>query len=144
MTSFSCLVVVRAYRGVKTLHLLDKARYDASVQQFAEGQQLVMTVEEEGQQRTSLQNRFFHGPVCKAFRALGWADQDTKTELCLRFLPKEHTRPDGAVVIVPGHTSRLTVAEFNVFLEQCIQFAAEHDVHIQDADVWRKTHGAAA
>lgn len=116
---------------------MEKALYN-----WPNGIDLELVIQEPKRQRTSAQNRFLHGPVCKAFRELGWSDQDTKTELCLRFLPVEHARPDGSVVIVPGHTSTLSVSEFNRFLEEVIQFAAEHDVYIEDSDKWRALHPA--
>lgn len=125
------------------LKLFDRAEFERLSTRFMDGQELVLTIEEEGRKRTSRQNRFLHGPICKAFRELGWTEEDTKTELCLRFLPVEHARPDGSVVIVPGHTSTLTVTEFNDFLDKCIQFASENDVYIEDSDQWRKKHTAA-
>lgn len=138
MTSFSmeCTKVNGKLR-------LDRAEFERLATRFLDGQCLVLTLEEEGRKRTSRQNKFLHGPICKAFRELGWSDEDTKTELCLRFLPVEHQRPDGTVVIVPGHTSTLTVEEFNRFLDQVIQFAAEHDVYIEDSEQWRAKQGAA-
>jgi hypothetical protein len=125
------------------LKLLSKEQYDRGVAQFADGQELVLIVEEVGRKRTDRQNRFFHGPVCAAFAELGWDEAYTKAELCLMFLPVEHTRPDGSMVIMPGHTSTLTVEEFNRFLEQVIQYAAENEVYIADADEWRAKRGAA-
>lgn len=137
--SFSTLVTVRGGK----LKLLDKVQFDYGITRFMDGQELVLTIEEETKKRTTRQNKFLHGPVLKAFRELGWTEEDTKTELCLLFLPVEHVRPDGAVVIVPGHTSTLTVAQFNEFLEKVIQYAAEHDVYIADADEWRAKQGVA-
>jgi len=125
------------------LKLFNREAFEKALYQFANGVELELVIQEQGRKRTSAQNRFLHGPVCKAFRELGWSDQDTKIELCLRFLPVEHARPDGTVVIVPGHTSTLTVEEFNRFLDQVIQFASEHDVYIEDSDQWRAKSGAA-
>lgn len=136
MTGFSTLATINHGK----LHLLAKAEWDRGVSQFMDGQELVLTVEEAGRKRTAAQNRFLHGPVVAGFVELGWSEEDTKIELCLRFLPVEHTRPDGSIVIVPGHTSGLNVEEFNRFLDKCIQFAAENDVYIKDADEWRRTH----
>lgn len=137
--SFSTLVTVRGGK----LKLLDKGEFDYGLSKFIDGQELVLHVEEVGRKRTHAQNRFFHGPILKAFAELGWTAEDTKIELCLRFLPVEHVRPDGSVVILPGHTSTLNVEDFNRFIDSCIQFAAEHDVYIQDADEWRAKHQAA-
>lgn len=137
--TFSCAcTVVGGKLKLFNRELLDRALYE-----FPDGVELELIIQEQSRKRTHAQNRFFHGPVCKGFRELGWSDQDTKTELCLQFLPVEHARPDGSVVIVPGHTSTLTVKEFNRFLEQVIQYAAEHDVYIEDADQWHAKQGAA-
>jgi hypothetical protein len=125
------------------LKLFNREAFEKACYDFPDGFNGELIIQEQGRKRTSAQNRFLHGPVCKAFRELGWSDQDTKTELCLRFLPIEHSRPDGSVVIVPGHTSTLTVEEFNRFLDQVIQFAAEHDVYIEDSEQWRAKKGAA-
>lgn len=137
--SFACACTVVDGK----LKLFNREAFEKALYQFPNGLDLELVIQEQGRKRTNAQNRFFHGPVCKGFRELGWSDEDTKIELCLRFLPIEHVRPDGEVVIVPGHTSTLTVEEFNRFLEQVIQFAAEHDVYIEDADQWREKSGVA-
>jgi hypothetical protein len=124
------------------IKIFNREALEKELYRWPDGLDLEFILQEPKRQRTNAQNRFLHGPVCSAFRELGWSDQDTKIELCLRFLPVEHTRPDGAVVIVPGHTSTLTVEEFNRFLDQVIQFAAEHDVYIEDSDKWRALHPA--
>lgn len=136
---FACACTVKQGR----LKIFNREAFEKAIYDFPDGLELELIIQEQKRQRTSAQNRFFHGPVCKAFRELGWADVDTKTELCLRFLPVEHTRPDGSVIIVPGHTSTLKVDEFNRFLDSVIQFAAEHDVYIEDSDKWRLKDGAA-
>lgn len=127
---------------------LDQEQFKQSMARFVEGQCLVLTLEEEGRKRTAAQNRFFHGPIlteiAKRFHEDGWTREDVKTELCLRYIPQEHTREDGSVVIVPGHTSALDVEPFNDFIDACIQFAAEHDIYIEDAQDWKRRHGVAA
>ncbi len=134
---YSCAVTFKDGK----LKLFNREAFEKACYNFPDGFDGELIIQEQGRQRTSAQNRFLHGPVLKAFRELGWADVDTKTELCLRFLPVEHTRPDGSVVVVPGHTSTLKVPEFNLFLDQVIQWAAEHDVQIKDSDEWRIKHG---
>lgn len=137
--SYACACTVKDGK----LKLFNKDAFEKALYQFPNGLDLELVIQEQGRKRTNAQNRFLHGPVLKAFRELGWADEDTKTELCLRFLPVEHTRPDGTVVIVPGHTSTLKVDAFNRFLDQVIQFASEHDVYIEDSEQWRAKKGAA-
>jgi hypothetical protein len=127
------------------LRLLDEAGYRDFVRTLGEGEEVVVRFEEVGRKRTSPQNRFFHGPICKAFLAadLGYrTTQEVKDMLALLFLPQEIKLPDGSWVRVPGHTSALSVREFNAFIEQCIQLAAENDIYIKDADEWRREHAA--
>ena len=139
--SMGCTIVNNKLR-------IDRDEFAMLCERFVDGQCLVLTLEEEGRKRTAAQNRFFHGPIlttiAKAFRELGWTREDVKTELCLQFIPDEHTREDGSVVLVPGHTSALDVEPFNDFIDACIQFAAEHDIYIEDAQDWKKRHGVAA
>ena len=139
MDFFACACTFREGK----LKLYDREAFERACYQFPDGFDGEIIIQEVGRQRTSAQNRFYHGPVLKAFRELGWADVDTKIELALMFLPVEHQRPDGTVVIVPGHTSTLKVDEFNRFLEQVIQYAAENDVYIEDSEQWRRKVGAA-
>lgn len=108
------------------------------------GADLELIIQERGRQRTSQQNRFFWGPVCNGFKELGYRPQETHDLLCLMFLPQQVKQLDGTLATFPGHTSTLTVKQFNEFLEQVIQLAAEKDIYIADADEWRKNHGAAA
>lgn len=122
------------------LKVFNREAMEKELYRWPDGMDLELVLQEPKRQRTNAQNRFLHGPVCRAFRELGWSDNDTKIELCLRFLPVEHVRPDGSVVIVPGHTSTLTVEEFNRFLDQVIQFASEHDIYIEDSETWRLQH----
>lgn len=140
--STSCTVV-----GGK-LKLFDKDEFARIAGEFADGESLVLTIEQEGRKRTAQQNRFFHGPILNSlmpcFTDYGWTREELKTELCLRFIPVEHTREDGSVVVIPGHTSALDVEPFNQFIESCNQFAAEHGVYIKDSDEWRRAHGKAA
>jgi hypothetical protein len=137
--SFACACTVVDGK----LKLFNREAFEKALYQFPNGFDGELVIQAQGRKRTNAQNRFLHGPVCKAFRELGWSDQDTKTELALMFIPVEHARPDGSVVIVPGHTSTLTVEEFNRFLEQVVQYAAEHDVYIEDSEQWRAKQGAA-
>jgi hypothetical protein len=113
---------------------------------FGAGQEIDVTFAEPTRSRTSKQNRFLHGPVLSAFKSLGYTKQEAKDMLALRFIPREVKQLDGSIVVVPGHTSDLTVEEFVEFIESCIQLAAENDLYIQDAEEWRtaqrKRHAA--
>lgn len=126
------------------LKIFDRAGMDAVLAEYGDGEDLQLHIEEVGRKRTQAQNRFFHGPILKAFESLGWRKQEAKDMLCLRFIPQECRQMDGSIVLVPGHTSDLNVQPFNDFIEECIQLAAENEIVIQDADEWRRKHRSAA
>jgi hypothetical protein len=119
------------------LKIFDRDGFDALIADYGDGEDLQLHVEDVGRKRTQAQNRFFHGPILKAFMDTGLYQQEAKDMLCLMFIPRECRLLDGSVVRVPGHTSELKVGEFNDLIEQCIQLAAEHDLYIEDADEWR-------
>lgn len=119
------------------LKLFDLASFTRGLSAFGDGEELDLVIKPIGRKRTEKQNRFFHGPILKAFESLGWRKEEAKDMLCLRYLPHECRMPDNSIVMVPGHTSDLKVEEFNDFIEACIQLAAENDIVIQDAGEWR-------
>lgn len=125
------------------LKIFDLDGFNAVLSEYGDGEDLQLHVEEVGRKRTQAQNRFFHGPILKAFMTTGLYQQEAKDMLCLMFIPKECRQLDGSVVNVPGHTSDLKVNEFNDLIDACIQLAAENDIYIQDADEWRKKRSAA-
>lgn len=117
---------------------LDDVRsYTQDVRQFGEGEAVVLSVESEEEHRTNAQNRFFHGPILKAFMTLGYHQQEAKDMLALRLIPNEITLLNGSVVRVPGHTSALSKEAFTRFIDACIQLAAEQGLVIKDVDEWR-------
>lgn len=126
------------------LKIFDRDGMDAVIAQYGDGEDLQLSIEEVGRKRTQAQNRFFHGPILKAFAELGWRKQEAKDMLCLRFIPQECRQLDGSVVLVPGHTSDLRVHDFNELIDACIQLAAENDIYIEDADEWRQRRRAEA
>lgn len=120
------------------LKIYDRAGMDALIAQYGDGEDLQLTLEPVGRRRTYAQNRFFHGPILKAFMTTGLHQQEAKDMLCLRFIPREVRQMDGSIVIVPGHTSDLKVEEFNDLIDACIQLAAENDLYIEEAAEWRR------
>lgn len=116
----------------------DREGMDRLLAQFGDGEDYQITIEEAGRKRTQAQNRFFHGPILKAFEHVGYRKQEAKDMLCLQFIPQEVHQLDGSVVLVPGHTSALKVDEFNDLIDACMQLAAEHDIYIEDAEEWRR------
>lgn len=117
----------------------DLAGFNAVLDEYGDGEDFQISIEDVHRKRTSAQNRFFHGPVLKAFDDLGWRKQEAKEMLCLRFIPHECRQFDGSIVLVPGHTSDLNVEAFNDLIEQCIQLAAENGCYVQDAAEWRES-----
>lgn len=125
------------------LKIFDREGFDAVAAAYGDGEDLQLTIEEVERKRTKAQNRFFHGPVLKAFEELGWRQQEAKEMLCLMFIPEEIRLPDNSIVRVPGHTSKLNVEQFNDLIESCIQLAAENGQIVMDATEWRAKHGRA-
>lgn len=133
--------------GIKTngkMKILDREGFDATFAEFGEGEEFNITLEEVGRKRTNAQNRFFHGPVLKAFMALGNGKQEAKDMLCLMFIPHDIHMLDGSIVRVPGHTAALSVEDFNDLIENCIRLAAENGQNVKDADEWRSERRRAA
>lgn len=137
---FTCLCVVHG----GALKLIDRGAFDLALAEFADGEEVELTIDAVGQRHTRAQEKFFHGPVLKAFAELGYRKQEAKDMLALMFIPKEVRQMDGSVVLVPGHTSQLTKSEYTAFVEQCIQLAAENGIVVEDSDQWRQHHRSAA
>lgn len=136
---FSTLCTIRRDdAGKATLKLYDRRTFEDALQQFGDGEDLELHLEVVGRKRTHAQNRFFHAAIIPAFADAYGGAARAKTELCLKFIPVEHVRPDGSVVIVPGHTSDLLVEEFNNLIDQCMQLAAENDIYIHSGEEWRE------
>lgn len=126
------------------LKIFDRQAFDAVVAEYGDGEDLQIEIEECGRKRTRAQEKFFHGPVLKAFEAFGYRKQEAKDMLCLRFIPQEVKLMDGSVVLVPGRTSGLKVQEYNDLIEQAIQLAAENGQVVLDGSEWRRLHPRAA
>lgn len=125
------------------LKLFDKAGFERAFAEFGEGEELELHLEAVGEKYTRAQEKFFHGPICKAFETLGYRKQEAKDMLALMFIPQEVRRMDGTVAIVPGHTSKLKKDEYSTLIESCMQLAAEQGLYIEDAEQWRKNASAA-
>ncbi len=127
-----------------------KTRGEAlDLSKFGAGEAVVVTVESEEEHRSDAQNRFFHGPILRAFMRDPNGDvqmhkQEAKDMLCLMFIPVDVRLPDGTIARCPGHTATLKKAEFTQFIDACLQLAAEQGMPVDDVDEWRKTQGRAA
>lgn len=125
------------------LKLFDLDGFKRGVQVFCDGEELELFLESVGEKYTRAQEKFFHGPVLKAFMTTGLRKQEAKDMLALEFIPVEIRRVDGSLAWVPGHTSALKKQEYSEFIESCIQLAAEQGLVVEDADQWRaKQRGA--
>lgn len=132
--SFSTPVKIHAGK----LKLLDKYEYDRGLERFMDGQELVLTLEEPEIHHSRQQEKFFHGPVLRAFMEhCGYRKEEAKAMLCLRFIPQDIKLMDGSIVRVPGSTAALGKKRYSELIEECIQLAAEEGIYIKDADVWR-------
>lgn len=119
------------------LKIFDLSGFNAVLAEYGDGEDLQISIDEPGRLRTRAQERFFHGPVLKAFEAFGYPKNEAKEMLCLRFIPHEVRQMDGSVVLVPGRTSKLKVDEYNELIEQSIQLAAENGQVVLDGAEWR-------
>jgi hypothetical protein len=86
--------------------------------------------------RTSNQNKFFHGVIVKLIAEhTGYSLSEAKDAILLTLIPQEITDiKTGEIVRVPGHSSRLTVKEFNELIERALQLGAELGVYIPTPD----------
>lgn len=112
--------------------------------QYGDGEDFHLHIEEPGRKRTRAQEKFFHGPVLKAFMSEGRGKQEAKDMLCLMFIPHDILMLDGSIVRVPGSTSALNVEDYNDLIEQSIQLAAENGVIVLDGGEWRARQAQAA
>lgn len=122
----------------------DLMGFNEVLAQYGDGEDFHLHVEEPGRKRTRAQEKFFHGPVLKAFMTEGRGKQEAKDMLCLLFIPRDIKMIDGSYVRVPGSTSALNVEDYNDLIEQSIQLAAENGVVVLDGAAWRARQAQAA
>lgn len=140
MTMFSALCTVSGGK----LKLLERESFNEGLSRFCDGEEIELTLETVSEKHTTAQQRFFHGPVLKAFMTLGYGKQEAKDMLALMFIPQEVHQLDGSVVLVPGHTSKLKKDAYSTFIEECIHCASEQGLYIEDSDQWLKKNRRAA
>lgn len=122
----------------------DLVGFNAVLAEYGDGEDFHIHIEEPGRLRTRAQEKFFHGPVLKAFMKEGRGKQEAKDMLCLMFIPREIELMDGSIVRVPGSTSKLNVEDYNDLIEQSIQLAAENGQVVMDGAEWRARQANAA
>lgn len=135
MTMFSTLCTVSGGK----LKLLERESFNEGLARFCDGEEIELTLETVAAKHTSAQRKFFHGPVLKPFIKHGWQRQEAKDMLAMRHIPQEVRMLDGTIIRMPGHTSALSRAAYNEFIEACIQDAATELCEVvDDADEWRR------
>jgi hypothetical protein len=105
--------------------------FEDAMRRFPDGH-VVVSVKVARPQRSSAQNRFWHGVVVPLFAEhCGYEFAEMKDALALKLLPKEVADLDtGEVHLVPGHTSDLTTREFNDLIERAQRLGAEMGIDI--------------
>lgn len=131
--------------GVLTMfardHMLDALR------RFPDGT-VVVRVEQARDKRSSRVNRYWHGVVVPLFAEhCGYEFDEAKDALALHLIPKTVVDiATGEERQVPGHTSQLTVGEFNELIRRAQQLGAEMGIYIPDPNEVdaRGAHGEAS
>jgi hypothetical protein len=115
------------------LQLQGRRLFEEAMRRFPNGYVRVR-IDVPKPQRSSGQNRFWHGVVIPLFAEhCGYTFDEMKDALALKLLPKEVTDlQSGEVHIVPGHTSELNTREFNDLIERAQKLGAELGVYIPD------------
>lgn len=115
------------------LKMTGRALFEQAMRRFADGA-VIVEVKTIKPQRSSAQNRYWHGVVIPLFAEhCGYELTEMKDALALKLIPKEVVDMDtGEVHVVPGHTSDLNVKEFNDLIERAQRLGAEMDIYIPD------------
>jgi hypothetical protein len=114
------------------LQVQNRAGFDAAMARFPDGV-VVVEVKLQRPQRSSQQNRFWHGVVIPLFAEhCGYDLLEMKDVLALRLIPKEVTDMNGERQLVPGHTADLNVKDFNDLIERAQRLGAELGIYVPD------------
>ena len=90
------------------------------------GKTLVMTLEEFSPDITEAQHKLFKALLIKGSDISGFTYKEFEDELIDSFAPYKYERSImGEMVKVRKQLSEMNHKEFNIFIEQCIQFCAE-------------------
>jgi hypothetical protein len=116
------------------LRLEGRVVFEQAIRRFADGP-VTVRVSAGPRPRTSAQNRLYHGVIIPLFAEhCGHTRDEMKDVLGLALIPREITDlKTGEVYKVPGHTSKLTVAEFGELIEAAQRLGAELGLYIPDA-----------
>jgi hypothetical protein len=115
------------------LRLEGRRVFEQAMRRFADGP-VAVRVSAGKRPRTSNQNRYFHGVLIPVLaQHCGYRLDEMKDALALELIPHEVVDlKTGEVRLVPGHTSQLTVSEFNTLIERAQQLAAELGCYVPD------------
>ena len=124
------MITASGYITSGKLHLHSRQHFIEELRQM-DGQDVQVTVK-RSRTRSSQQNRYYWGgviPVVAAgLRELGvrMTAEQTHDLLKYKFLKIEYVTDDGEVIQSFGSTKHLDTADFNHFIEQVQQWAAEY------------------
>ena len=100
--------------------------------QFKDGP-VTLRIEIEQRKRSHAQNRFWHGIVIPLFAEhCGNSLAEMKDALSLELIPRTVHALDGTEKTIPGHTSSLSVEQFNDLIARAQQLGAEMGIYIPD------------
>ncbi len=112
--------------------IVNRKDFDAYVSQFS-GKQVTIDVRKKISKRSNPQNAYYHACVVpimqQAFKDLGYRLSREETHLVLRqrFLKNDIINEDGEVIAQTiVSTTTLTKSQFNDYLAEITQFAAEY------------------
>jgi hypothetical protein len=116
------------------LQLEGKLIFEQAMKRFPNGH-VTVRISVTKKRRSSSQNRYYHGVVIPLFAEhCGYELSEMKDALALHLIPHEIVDvTTGEVRIVPGHTSELSVSEFNDLIERAQRLGAEMNIYIPDA-----------
>lgn len=121
-------------RKVNGQFLVDKReRFRMLKDSFAEGEEFEITLRKK-RSKSDRQKKFFHGPLLGAIAEHTGYETKDEIESLKTFLKERFLTVNEGDNHYVRRTSSLNVAEYNRFIEQCIQWAAEyHGIVIEDA-----------
>ena len=114
------------------LKIRDRQAFDEAVGKLPDGR-YVLTLEDEVEARSSKANRFYFGAVVEPIMAkTGYRKHEVHDILKHKFNPKLVSDPEtGEIIEVDGSTADMTVAEFQMYVDSCIEWAHKIGVDVQ-------------
>lgn len=120
------MTAVRAYGSLED----NQVQLELSKAQQSPREWTIYLIPARGERRSDAQNRLYRRLLRKMAQQLGRSVKYWNEFLVERFLGLDEVETeDGCVLKVLCSTSELSVAEFTEFLNACLSFAADHQVH---------------